>query len=97
MALVTVGIFSLTPHGFIGSIFLMISHGLTSSALFITVGFLYARHHTRIIKYYSGLVVTMPIFSIVFFFFTLANLGLPLTSNFVGEFFVIVGCFFTSI
>ena len=76
-----------------GSILLMLAHGVTSPALFISIGFLYERYGTRIIKYYGGLIHTMPIFSVFFIIFSLANLGLPATSNFIGEFLVLVGCF----
>jgi len=93
MGLVTIGIFSLTIQGIAGSIVLMLAHGISSSALFICIGFLYERYKTRIIKYYSGIMNTMPLFSICFIVFNMANLGLPLTSNFIGEFLVITGCF----
>jgi len=93
MGLVTIGIFSSSIQGILGSIVLMISHGITSGALFVTIGILYERHHTRVVRYYSGLIHTMPLFSVFFIIFTLANLGLPCTSNFVGECFVIIGCF----
>lgn len=92
MGVVTIGIFSLTTQGILGSILLMISHGIVSGALFLCIGFLYDRHHTRIIKYYSGLHTTMPIFSVFFTIFTMANIGLPGTSSFVGEFLIIAGC-----
>jgi len=69
MGVVTIGIFSSTPQGVLGSILLMISHGIVSSALFLCVGMIYERHHTRIIKYYSGLLTTMPIFFIFFLTF----------------------------
>jgi NADH-quinone oxidoreductase subunit M len=93
MAIVTVGIFSLNIPGLLGSILLMISHGIVSGALFLTVGFIYERHHTRIVKYYGGLIHTMPLFSVFFILFTMGNLGLPGTSSFIGEFLVLVGCF----
>jgi proton-translocating NADH-quinone oxidoreductase chain M len=93
MGLVTVGIFSANIQGIVGSIFLMLSHGLTSSALFLTVGFLYERYSTRIVKYFGGLSATMPFLASFFLIFNLANLGLPITSNFVGEIFVLIGCF----
>ena len=92
MGVVTIGIFSSTPQGVLGSILLMISHGIVSSALFLCVGMIYERHHTRIIKYYSGLLTTMPIFSSFFLLFTMGNIGLPGTSSFVGEFLIIMGC-----
>jgi NADH:ubiquinone oxidoreductase subunit 4 (subunit M) len=71
----------------------MLSHGIVSSALFLSVGVIYDRHKTRIIKYYSGLTVKMPLFSIVFLFFILANMGFPGTSSFVSEFLVLIGAF----
>lgn len=93
MGFVTIGIFSLNTQGVEGSILLMLSHGLVSSALFLCVGFLYDRYKTRIIKYYSGLVQTMPIFTIFLLFFSFANLGFPGTSSFVGEILVLIGAF----
>nr|YP_009658862.1 NADH dehydrogenase subunit 4 [Dumortiera hirsuta]QCP68506.1 NADH dehydrogenase subunit 4 [Dumortiera hirsuta]QIA59639.1 NADH dehydrogenase subunit 4 [Dumortiera hirsuta] len=93
MNFVTIGMFSLNIQGIEGSILLMLSHGLVSSALFLCVGALYDRHKTRIVKYYGGLVSTMPIFSTIFFFFTLANMSLPGTSSFIGEFLILVGAF----
>lgn len=93
MNFVTIGLFSLNLQGIEGSILLMLSHGLVSSALFLCVGALYDRHKTRLVKYYGGLVSTMPIFSILFLFFTLANMSLPGTSSFIGEFLILVGAF----
>nr|YP_010395102.1 NADH dehydrogenase subunit 4 [Grateloupia elliptica]UQJ72543.1 NADH dehydrogenase subunit 4 [Grateloupia elliptica]UYI31691.1 NADH dehydrogenase subunit 4 [Grateloupia elliptica] len=93
MGFVTIGIFSLNIQGIEGSILLMLSHGLVSSALFLCVGVLYDRYKTRIIKYYSGLVQVMPIFGIFFLFFSFANIGFPGTSSFIGEFLVLVGAF----
>nr|YP_009990251.1 NADH dehydrogenase subunit 4 [Scapania ampliata]AHG58869.1 NADH dehydrogenase subunit 4 [Scapania nemorea]QNN01872.1 NADH dehydrogenase subunit 4 [Scapania ampliata] len=93
MNFVTIGMFSLNIQGIEGSILLMLSHGLVSSALFLCVGALYDRHKTRIVKYYGGLVSTMPIFSTIFLFFTLANMSLPGTSSFIGEFLILVGAF----
>jgi NADH-quinone oxidoreductase subunit M len=91
MNLVLLGIFSLNLQGIQGSIFLMIAHGLVSSGLFFLIGFLYDRHHTRIILYYSGLVQTMPIFTTLLFLFFLANISFPLTANFVGEILILAG------
>jgi NADH-quinone oxidoreductase subunit M len=91
MNLVLLGIFSLNFQGIQGSLFLMLAHGLVSSGLFFLVGFLYDRHHTRVITYYSGLVQTMPVFSTVLFLFFLANISFPLTANFVGEVLILVG------
>lgn len=80
-------------QGIEGSILLMLSHGLVSSALFLCVGALYDRHKTRLVKYYGGLVSTMPIFSALFLFFTLANMSLPGTSSFIGEFLILLGAY----
>lgn len=90
MGLVTLAIFTQNYIGIEASIFLMIAHGITSSALFICVTVLYDKFHTRIIKYYRGIATTMPLFAIIFSIFSLANLGLPLTANFVGEFLVLL-------
>ena len=67
-----------------------------SGALFLCIGLLYERHHTRIIKYFAGLLTTMPLFSTFFMLFTMANIGLPGTSSFIGEFLIISGCFLTN-
>jgi len=85
MAIATIGIFTLTDTGIEGSIFLQIAHGIVSSALFIAVTLLYERGHTRIIKYYRGVTVTMPVYSTLFLIFTMANIAVPGTANFVGE------------
>ena len=91
MGLVTIGIFSSNFQGIFGSIILMFSHGITSSALFLAIGLLYERHHTRIVKYYSGLASVMPIYVSIFLFFTM-GLG-----NYVGQFEPLsVGQFFRS-
>lgn len=91
MNLVLLGIFSLNLQGVQGSIFLMIAHGLVSSGLFFLIGFLYDRHHTRVITYYSGLVQPMPLFTTLLFLFFLANVSFPLTANFVGELLLLIG------
>jgi NADH:ubiquinone oxidoreductase subunit 4 (subunit M) len=91
MNLVVLGVFSLNLQGIQGSIFLMIAHGLVSSGLFFLIGFLYDRHHTRVITYYSGLVQSMPIFTTLLFLFFLANVSFPLTANFVGEILILAG------
>lgn len=96
MGLVTIGIFSGNTQGIIGSILLMISHGIVSGALFLCVGMLYERHHTRVVKYYGGLINTMPLYSVCFITFTMGNIGLPGTSSFIGEFLVIMGSFETN-
>ncbi len=93
MGFVTLGIFTMTQQGIEGSIFQMISHGLVSAALFLCVGVVYERLHTRLISKYGGLVTIMPRYAIVFMVFTLGALGLPGTSGFVGEFLVLMGTF----
>jgi proton-translocating NADH-quinone oxidoreductase chain M len=93
MGFVTIGMFTLNIQGIEGSMLLMLSHGVVSSALFLCVGVIYDRHKTRIIKYYSGLTVKMPLFSMIFLFFILANMGFPGTSSFVSEFLVLTGSF----
>lgn len=85
MNLIVLGIFSLTKQGWDGALYLMVGHAFVSSALFFSIGILYARYHTRLLKYYGGLTQTMPIFSVLFFIFTLANISFPGTSNFIGE------------
>jgi len=85
------GLFTNNTQGIEGSLFFMLGHGVVSSGLFLSIGLLYDRYHTRNLLYYGGLVQTMPIFSIFFLLFTLANIGLPGTVNFVGEFLVLVG------
>jgi len=97
MGFVTIGIFSITKQGLEGSIIQMISHGLISAALFLCVGVVYDRYHSRMISSYGGLVNVMPKYAFVFMIFTLAALGLPGTSGFVGEFLVLVGVFQKSI
>ena len=93
MGYVTMGLFSLTTTGVAGAILIMISHGFVSSALFLCIGVVYDRYKTRIYKYYSGIAQFMPAFTIIFLIFTMANLGLPGTSSFPGEFLVILGTF----
>ena len=87
------GLFSLNVQGIEGALVLMIGHGIVSSTLFLLVGVLYDRHHTRLVRYYGGLTQVMPAFSAFFLFFSLANMGLPGTSNFVGEILVFIGLF----
>ena len=91
MGFVVAGLFSLTFFGFIGSIFTMISHGIVASALFFLVGVVYSRYKTRNLLYYGGLANLMPVYSIIFFFFVLANIGFPFSSNFIGELFILIG------
>jgi NADH-quinone oxidoreductase subunit M len=93
MGFVTIGIFAFNSQGLEGSIFQMISHGIVSAALFLCVGVVYDRMHTREISDYGGVVNTMPKYSIIFMIFILAGLGLPGTSGFVGEFLVLIGAF----
>ena len=93
MGFVTLGIFTFTQQSMEGSIFQMISHGLISAALFLSVGVVYERHHTRLINKYGGLVQIMPKYAIVFMVFTLGAIGLPGTSGFVGEFLILIGTF----
>tara|TARA_B100000123_G_scaffold270958_1_gene249763 strand:+ start:7232 stop:8725 length:1494 start_codon:yes stop_codon:yes gene_type:complete len=93
MGYVTLGIFTITKQGLEGSIFQMLSHGLISAALFLSVGVLYDRAHSRLISSYGGVVNYLPKFSFIFIIFTLGALGLPGTSGFVGEFLVLVGIF----
>ncbi len=93
MGYVTMGLFAMNPQGVEGAIFQMLSHGLVASALFLCVGVVYDRMHTREIKAYGGLVNRMPFYAAVFLLFTMANVGLPGTSSFVGEFLTLLGAF----
>src|SRR5437868_3142292 len=93
MGFVTMGIFAATTQGIAGGIFQMISHGIVSGALFLCVGVVYDRMHTREIAAYGGLVNNMPLYAAAFMVFTLANVGLPGTSGFVGEFLSLIGTF----
>ena len=93
MGFVTLGIFTLQQQGIEGSIIQMISHGLVSAALFLTVGVVYDRMHSRLISTYGGLVSVIPKYSILFMLFALASLGLPGTSGFIGEFLILMGAF----
>ena len=97
MGFVTIGIFSITKQGLEGSIVQMISHGFISAALFLCVGVLYDRFQSRMISSYGGLVNVMPKYAFAFMIFTLAALGLPGTSGFVGEFLILIGVFQISI
>jgi proton-translocating NADH-quinone oxidoreductase chain M len=91
MNLVVLGLFSCNIQGLAGSLFLMLAHGIVSSALFFLIGVLYDKYGTRIIYYYGGLVKTMPIFSSLLLIFCLANIGLPLSCNFIGELTIFIG------
>ncbi|MEP4475905.1 MAG: NADH-quinone oxidoreductase subunit M, partial [Lentilitoribacter sp.] len=93
MGYVTMGIFAANAQGVQGAIFQMLSHGLISGALFLCVGVIYDRMHTREISAYGGLVNNMPNYAVAFMLFTMANVGLPGTSGFVGEFMVLIGVF----
>jgi len=93
MGLVTIGIFIVNAQGLEGAMIQMISHGVVSGALFLCVGVIYDRMHTRDINFYGGLVNRMPIYATVFMIFMLGSVGLPGTSGFIGEFLVIVGAF----
>ncbi|RWF58001.1 MAG: NADH-quinone oxidoreductase subunit M [Mesorhizobium sp.] len=93
MGFVTMGIFAMNQEGVQGAIFQMLSHGLVSGALFLCVGVIYDRMHTRDIDAYGGLVNNMPKYATVFMIFTMANVGLPGTSGFVGEFLTMLGVF----
>ena len=93
MGFVTMGIFTFNQQGLDGAIFQMISHGFISGALFLCVGVIYDRMHTREIDAYGGLVNRMPAYAMIFMFFTMANVGLPGTSGFVGEFLTLIGTF----
>ncbi len=93
MGFVTLGIFTLKQQGIEGSIIQMISHGLVSAALFLCVGVVYDRMHSRLINSYGGIVNIIPKYSILFMLFTLAALGLPGTSGFIGEFLILMGAF----
>jgi len=97
MGFVTMGIFAGTLQGVAGGVFQMISHGIVSGALFLCVGVVYDRMHTREIAAYGGLVNRMPLYALVFMVFTMANVGLPGTSGFVGEFMTLLGTFKVSI
>ncbi|WP_282154015.1 NADH-quinone oxidoreductase subunit M [Ruegeria atlantica] len=93
MGFVTMGIFAANQQGIDGAIFQMLSHGFISAALFLCVGVIYDRMHTRDIEAYGGLVIRMPAYALVFMLFTMANVGLPGTSGFIGEFLTLMGTF----
>ena len=96
MGIVVLGLFSNNTIGIEGGIYLMLAHGITTSGLFICVTYIYERFHTRIIKYYRGLNVTMPLFCLSFGILSFSNLGLPLTCNFVGEVLSMLGIYQTN-
>lgn len=93
MGFVTIGLFALTQQSVEGAIFQMLSHGIVASALFLCVGVVYDRLHTREIARYGGLSKNMPIYAAIFMSFVMASVGLPGTSGFVGEFLVLIGTF----
>lgn len=93
MNLIVLGIFSVNQNALEGAAFQMLSHGFVSSALFLCIGVLYDRHHTRLLKSFGGFVIVLPMFSIYFLFFTLANIAFPGTSSFIGEFLLLAGVF----
>ncbi|VIO74789.1 NADH-quinone oxidoreductase subunit M [Bradyrhizobium ivorense] len=97
MGFVTMGIFAVTTQGVAGGMFQMISHGIVSGALFLCVGVVYDRMHTREIAAYGGLVNRMPLYALTFMVFTMANVGLPGTSGFIGEFMTLLGTFKVSL
>jgi len=96
MNLVTLGIFSFNSIGIEGSILQSVSHGFVSAAMFLLIGILYKRYHSRLIYYFNGLVHIMPLYSIFFLIFTMANIALPGTSSFVGEFLLLCGIYKTN-
>ncbi len=96
MGYVTIGIFTLNQQGVEGSILQMISHGLVSAALFLCVGVIYERMHSRLISSYGGIVSIIPKYSVFFMIFTLAAIGLPGTLGFVSEFLILMGSFIDS-
>lgn len=91
MNMVVLGIFNYANIGLVGSLFLMLGHGIVSSGLFFAVGVLYERYHTRTLKYYRGLVYVMPVFAVLMFILLLANFSFPGTCNFIGEFLILAG------
>lgn len=91
MNIAVMGVFANNMEGIEGGIYLMLTHGIISSAMFACVGMLYDRYKTRLITYYSGLATLMPVYATLFFILTLANMGLPLTSGFIAEFLILVG------
>jgi len=91
MSLTLLGIFSGNFYGILGSLLLAVGHTFVSAALFLLVGSIYDRYHTRIIDYYSGLSNILPAYSTVFFIFLISNFGFPISLNFVGEFLILVG------
>jgi NADH-quinone oxidoreductase subunit M len=93
MAIVTIGLFAFNVQGLEGAMIVMLSHGLVSGALFLCVGVIYDRLHTREIDRYGGLSINMPQYAVLFMLFTMASIGLPATSGFVGEFLALAGIY----
>lgn len=93
MNMVTLGIFSFNTIGLEGALLQSLSHGFVAGGMFLLIGILYNRYHSRFLYYYGGLVHTMPVFSTFFLIFTLANIALPGTSSFVGEFLILIGIY----
>jgi NADH-quinone oxidoreductase subunit M len=93
MNLATLGLFTQNQQALNGGLYFLLSHGLISAGLFLLVGILYDRYHTRTIRYYRGLVIFMPVFTLVFLIFTLANIAVPGTSGFISEFLIFLGLF----
>jgi len=93
MNIVVLGIFSFNVIGIEGAILQSLSHGFVASGLFMIIGVVYDRYHTRMVRYYGGLNHVMPIYVVIFLFFTMANIGLPGTSSFIGEFLILTGSF----
>lgn len=91
MGVVTLGIFTPLVEGLQGALLIQLAHGVVSSGLFISVAVIYERYHTRIIRYYSGIAITMPVFSLWFFILTMSNIAVPGTSNFIGEILTLRG------
>jgi len=93
MSLAVLGVFANNIQGLQGAMYLMLAHGFVSSALFLLIGVLYDRYHSRFIRHYGGLAQVMPMYAIFFLLFTLANIGFPLTYNFLSEFLVFAAVF----
>ena len=93
MGFVILGLFSFTEAGIQGAIYTMLSHGVTTGALFLLVGFIYERRHTREIKQFGGLANVMPVYATIFVITTMASIGLPFLNGFVGEFLIMIGMF----
>jgi NADH-quinone oxidoreductase subunit M len=96
MGFVTLGIFSFNPIAMKGAILQMINHGIVTGALFMCVGIVYDRTHSRAISYYGGLATSMPVYAAFFMIFTLASIGLPGTNGFIGEFLILLGTYLSN-